>query len=131
MEISKLIDLLNLLNLGNSEQKPTVSDMYQAYVGKAVLIRDRNEGINLGVVAEIDATGVRLKDAQRLHHFVSKDKSLSWYEGVALSGLDAEKSRISPMVEEKLIISPNFSATLVSDEALKQMRGLAVYVTIS
>lgn len=69
-------------------------------IGKKVLVRSYNEGINAGVVVLADETGVELKDARRIYYHRPKDKSLSWYEGVAVSGL-SDSSKVSGTVEKK------------------------------
>jgi len=44
-----------------------------------------------------------LKDCRRIHYMAPKDKSMSWYEGVSLSGL-SDDSRVSPTATTKVII---------------------------
>ena len=72
-------------------------------IGKPVIVRSRNEGINVGIVELADETGVVLKNARRLYYHRPKDKSLSWYEGVAQSGI-SDNSRVSGTVDRKVII---------------------------
>jgi hypothetical protein len=83
-------------------------------IGKPVIVRSRNEGINVGIVVMADETGVILKDCRRLWHHRPADKSLSWYEGVAKSGL-SDKSKVSGTVDKKAVIE-DYSMTGLSDE---------------
>ena len=59
-------------------------------IGKKVLVRSINEGINSGIVIYADNTGVILRHARRLHHHAPADKSLAWYGGVAISGISGD-----------------------------------------
>ena len=73
-------------------------------IGKNVIVRSRNEGINAGIVVLADETGVELKNARRIWYHKPKNKNLSWYEGIAMSGID-ESSKVSGTVETKIIIA--------------------------
>jgi len=79
-------------------------------IGKFVIVRSRNEGINAGTVVMPDSSGVELRNARRLWFHRPNDKSLSWYEGVAISGLSQE-SKVSGTVLSKVIIE-DYSMTL-------------------
>ncbi len=92
-------------------QMPLAASM----IGKKVLVRSRMEGVNAGIVKLADETGVVITEARRLWKHRPKDSSLSWYEGVAVSGLHKD-SIVSGTVPEKVIIE-NYSMTLCSDEA--------------
>jgi len=94
--------------------------LFDRYVGKYVICRSRNEGVNAGVVVECDDTGVILKDARRLYYHRPVNKNISWYEGVALSGLSID-SKVGPAVEK--IIIEDYSLTVCSYEAEKSIRG--------
>jgi hypothetical protein len=102
-----------------SSAESSANTFLQDYLGKYVICRTRNEGINAGVVVEIDETGVVLDDARRIYYHKPKDSSLSWYEGVAQSGLHQE-SKISGPV--KKIIIEDYSLTVCSDVAEKSIR---------
>jgi len=91
-------------------------------IGKPVIVRDRNEGINIGRVVLADETGVELKDARRLYYHEPANKKLSWYEGVAMSGL-SENSKVSGTVSTKTIISNNYSMTATTEEIYKSVLG--------
>jgi hypothetical protein len=86
-------------------------------IGKAVIVRSRNEGINVGIVELADETGVVLKNSRRLYYHRPKDKSLSWYEGVAQSGI-SEDSRVSGTVDRKVIIE---------DYSMTEVRTMGIY----
>lgn len=72
-------------------------------IGKKVLVRSRNEGINAGIVVLADETGIELKNVRRLYYYRPKDSSTSWYEGVAMTGLHSD-SKVSSTVDSKIII---------------------------
>ena len=84
-------------------------------IGKKVIVRSRNEGINAGIVVLADETGVELKDCRRIWYHKPKDKLLSWYEGVAVSGI-SEDSKVSCTVPRKTIIE-DYSMTVCLDDA--------------
>lgn len=96
--------------------------IYKKYIGKYVICRSRNEGVNAGTVIDIDETGVVLEGARRLYYHKPKDKSVSWYEGVAVSGL-GEGCKVG-VAREKLI-AENYSLTVCSDEAKKSIHSCA------
>ena len=91
-------------------------------IGKFVIVRSRNEGINAGTVVLADQSGVELKNCRRIYYHRPKDKSLSWYEGVAMTGLDSH-SKISGTVLSKLIIE-DYSMTECGHEAFKTIMEL-------
>ena len=78
------------------------SSLAGCMVGKEVLIRSRNEGINCGIVEAADETGVILKNARRLWYH-KPDGSDSWYEGVSKLGISVD-SEVSCTVIRKAII---------------------------
>ena len=88
-------------------------------IGKFVIVRTRNEGINAGTVVVADETGVELKNCRRIYYHKPKDKSLSWYEGVAASGLSSD-SKVSGTVKSKVIIE-DYSMTLCCKESEKSI----------
>ena len=90
-------------------------------IGKNVIVRGRNEGINAGTVVLADDTGVELKNCRRIWYHKPKDKALSWYEGVAVTGLSAD-SKVSGTVFKKIIIE-DYSMTECTDEAFKSIMG--------
>lgn len=119
---------LNNLTLGQIKELQSIftgnkieNSMLKSYIGKYVICRTRNEGINAGVVVNIDETGVILKDCRRIWYHEPKDKKLSWYEGVSISGV-SDNSKLSAPVEK--VIIEDYSLTLVTDEAEKSIRGI-------
>ena len=88
-------------------------------IGKAVIVRSRNEGINAGIVVIADETGVELKDCRRLYYHKPKDKTISWYEGVATSGI-SDTSKVSGTVTTKVIIE-DYSMTECNKDAYKSI----------
>lgn len=95
--------------------------LYQRYIGKKVIVRSRNEGINFGEVVACDATGIVLKNARRLWYHKPADTSQSWYEGVANTGVSSD-SKLSAPVAEKAIIE-QYGITVCSDVAIKSLEG--------
>lgn len=95
------------------------TDIYSGYIGKYVICRSRNEGVNAGKVLNLDDTGVVLEDARRLYYHKPDNKSVSWYEGVAKYGLDVS-SKVSTAIE-KLIVE-DYSLTVCTIEAEKSIR---------
>lgn len=88
-------------------------------IGKNVIVRSRNEGINAGTVVIADETGVELKNCRRIWYHKPKDKALSWYEGVAVTGLSND-SKVSGTVTQKIIIE-DYSMTECTDEAFESI----------
>ena len=84
-------------------------------IGKFVIVRSRNEGINAGTVVLADTSGIELKDCRRLFYHKPKDTKVSWYEGVATSGI-ASSSKVSGTVPTKIIIE-DYSVTLCTKGA--------------
>lgn len=92
-------------------------------IGKPVIVRSRNEGINVGIVELADDTGVVLKNARRLYYHRPKDKSLSWYEGIAMSGISND-SKVSGTVDRKVIIEDYSMTEIKSMEVYNQILNL-------
>jgi hypothetical protein len=89
------------------------------YVGKYVIVRSRNEGVNAGKVIEADSTGVLLEDARRLWWHRPKSKEDSWYEGVAKHGISNDTKCSCP--RDKAIIE-DYSMTVCSSESEESIR---------
>lgn len=119
MNIEDLTKILTLLGgISGNETKATDDSkplLASSFIGKFVICRSRNEGINAGTVVELDDTGVVLKDVRRIWYHKPKDVNKSWYEGVALSGL-SDDSKVSCTVEFKAIIE-DYSLTACSEES--------------
>ena len=116
MTIGQFKELSTIFNNGSSCNKESLQ---ARYIGKYVICRSHNEGINAGKVIAADETGVILEDARRLWHHKPVNKSLSWYEGVAESGLDKD-SKISNPVEK--IITEDYSLTICTEASEKSIR---------
>ena len=91
-------------------------------IGKPVIVRSRNEGVNAGIVVIADETGVVLKNCRRLYYHEPLNKELSWYEGIAESGISND-SKVSCTIEKKVIIE-NYSMTEVKKEAYETILNL-------
>lgn len=94
-------------------------NIYDRYKGKYVICRSRNEGVNFGIVLDIDETGVVLQEDRRLYYHRPKNKNVSWYEGVALTGISND-SKIGPPAEK--IIVEDYSLTVCALEAAESLR---------
>lgn len=88
-------------------------------IGKPVIVRSKNEGINVGIVVLADDTGVEIKGVRRLFYHKPKDPSLCWYEGVAMSGI-SDDSIVSGTVDGKTIMEA-YSMTLLKMEIYDQI----------
>lgn len=109
-----------IAKLACGTKQTSSSGLGNQFVGKYVIVRSRNEGINAGKVLELDDTGVILEDARRLYYHKPANKELSWYEGVALEGLSKD-SKVGAEVT-KLIIE-DYSVTVCTKDAEKSIRG--------
>ncbi|MDH3376436.1 MAG: hypothetical protein OEQ39_05640 [Gammaproteobacteria bacterium] len=89
-------------------------------IGKYVIIRSRNEGLNAGYLVSADANGCVISDARRLWYSKPFDSSLSWYEGVAVSGVHPE-SKLSGEVSQKVIVE-DYSITVCSNKAAESIQ---------
>lgn len=107
LTLGQLKEIKSLVGEGSS------TSMLQNYIGKYVICRSRNEGINAGIVKMIDDTGVVLSEARRLWFHKSSNNS-SWYEGVANNGI-SDDSKISEPVEK--VIIEDYSLTICSQKA--------------
>ena len=114
LTIGQAKELTNFFNKPENE-----SSLLSSVIGKYVIVRSRNEGVNCGYVKQADDTGVILTDARRIYYHRPLDKKLSWYEGVAISGLDGS-SKMSNSVSEKIIIE-DYSITICTDLAKKSL----------
>jgi hypothetical protein len=116
---------IDKLTIGEAKQIASLfasneaSDLYTGFIGKYVICRSRNEGVNAGKVLKADETGVILEDARRLYYHKPSDKSVSWYEGVALSGLSTNSK--TGVAVTKIIVE-NYSLTICTENAEKSIR---------
>ena len=97
-----------------------MSSILDTSIGKYVLVRSKNEGINAGYMEAADKTGCVLTDARRLWYHKPKDSGTAWYEGVSQSGFH-EKSKISCPVIRKYIIE-SYSVTECSQKAIDSIK---------
>jgi hypothetical protein len=120
LTIGQLKDIQSLLSLEhNSVSNTKKTDIYSRYIGKYVICRTRNEGVNAGTVIQLDETGVILADARRLYYHEPINKKVSWYEGVAKSGI-SKNSKVGT-AREKLIVE-DYSLTVCTEEAEKSIK---------
>lgn len=104
----------------NEEPKSPQKSILAEALGKYCIVRTRNEGINFGKVVAADETGVVIEEARRIYYHRPKNNNVSWYEGVAATGLHSD-SKISGEVERKYIIE-DYSLTLCSGEAIQSIK---------
>lgn len=120
---------LDDLTLGQIKQLQNLSGRNNCIandaIGKYVIIRSRNEGINAGFLLAADETGCVLGEARRIWYHKPKDSSVAWYEGVAETGLHKD-SKISCKVERKYLLE-DYSITLCSDAGAKSIQEKASY----
>ena len=105
----------------NKDTDMSNGSMLDSMVGKYVIVRSRNEGINAGFVNALDDTGIILNEARRIWYHKPENKNMSWYEGVAESGLSKD-SKVSTPVSEKAIIE-DYSITVCSEVGKKSISG--------
>jgi hypothetical protein len=118
LTIGQLKDLQNLIGGGENRSR---TNIFKPLIGKYVVVRSRNEGINAGYLEEADETGCILKECRRLWYHKPKVTTESWYEGVCNHGL-SEDSKISGAVERKVIVE-DYSIVECTDEAAKSIKG--------
>ena len=114
LTIGQVRELGSMVNSGKTQ-----SNLMSAFIGKYVICRSRNEGVNAGKVLAADNTGVVLEDARRLYYHKPLNKNISWYEGVAKSGLSSDSKTGSPV--QKVIIE-DYSLTICTSEAEMSIR---------
>lgn len=116
-ELIKEVLKETLTEQASGEEAPKASGgILERWLGKYVICRSRNEGVNFGKVERLDASGVELSHCRRLWYH--KPIEGSWYEAVAQHGL-ADESKISAPVS-KLIIE-GYSLTECSRTAAVQI----------
>jgi len=109
-----------LNSIFNKNVESKTSTLLDSVIGKYCIVRTRNEGINFGKVIDCDDTGVILDEARRIYYHKPKDKNVSWYEGVAETGLHSD-SKISGEVSRKYIVE-DYSLTICSEKAVKNIK---------
>ena len=63
-----------LSQMFGSNNNTTKSVIYDGYIGKYVICRTRNEGINAGRVVKLDETGVVLEDISDFQEILIQDE---------------------------------------------------------
>lgn len=122
-QIREIAAIAGSIGINPVESTP-ISAINSRYIGKYVIVRSRNEGINAGEVVMADETGIVLKNARRIWYHRPADET-AWYEGVANSGLRHD-SKISAAVSEKGIIE-DYSVILCSSSAEESIKGFKAY----
>jgi len=100
-------------------EKETRPSIMAEFIGKYVIVRSRNEGLNAGKLIAADDTGCVIEDARRLWYHEPADKAVSWYEGVAIHGL-ANSKAAPPRLK---VIVEDYSCTLCTEKAEASIRG--------
>lgn len=90
-DLEKLIEVVKLLSTENTQQGDC------RYLGEDVIIRTYSAGVWFGTLDQKDGNEVILTNARRMWRWHCK-KSIS-LSGVALHGLNEEKSKIAPPVD--------------------------------
>ena len=120
LTIKQARELQEFFALNKDEQ----SGMLQDAIGKYVICRSQNEGVNAGFLIAADSTGCNLIEVRRLKtHMPAKG---SWYESVALTGLNYKESVVSAPAPEKFIIE-DYSLTVCTDEAAQSIQDMPSY----
>jgi len=121
-----LVKVLGML-LGDDSAKQAAKgeSILDGLIGKYVIVRSRNEGINAGFVKLADDTGIVLSEARRIWYHRPENKAMAWYEGVAESGLSAD-SKVSVAVSEKAIIE-DYSITVCTEVAKESISSHAAH----
>lgn len=120
LTIGDIKELKALFGGGMCNEPSSTLSIISGAIGKYVIVRSRNEGINAGVLKLADETGCVLSDARRIWYHKPKDNKTAWYEGVADNGLHRD-SKVSCTVSEKYIIE-DYSITVCTDEAAKSIK---------
>jgi hypothetical protein len=98
------------------------SNLLNDAIGKYVIVRSYNDGVNAGYLEKADDTGCILTQCRRLWRHKPKNTNLLWFEGVAESGLSEEYTRVGGVTKKKYIIE-KYSIVICSEEAEKSIKG--------
>lgn len=115
LTLGQIRDLQSLIG---GQQK---SGMFKNMIGKYVVVRSRNEGVNAGFLDEADETGCILKECRRMWYHKPAVKTESWYEGVCNHGL-SDDSKVSGIVLRKIIVE-DYSIVECTEKAAKSIQG--------
>jgi hypothetical protein len=116
LTIRQIKDLQALIGVKSEQQ----SSLFKFLIGKYVVVRSRNEGVNAGYLEEADETGCVLKDCRRLWWHKPAVKTESWYEGVCNHGV-SDDSKVSGVVLRKVIVE-DYSIVECTDKAIKSIQ---------
>jgi len=120
-EAKEIAALFGSITAPQSNKKTIFNDI----IGKYVIVRSRNEGINAGFVEAADETGIILTDCRRFWYHKPLSKNESWYEGVANTGVSSN-SKLSAEVQSKIIVE-DYSITRCTDKAILSIRGIKAH----
>ena len=113
----KKSDVINSVTYEFTGEKTIASTL----IGKKVIVRSRNEGVVAGIVELADETGIQLSGARRIWYHKPKDTAVSWYEGVATTGISSD-SKVSCTTKKTII--EDYSVTICEDGAYKSIMEL-------
>jgi len=115
LTVSQVKEILAMFGNRPSAQEPS-DDM----IGKYVIVRCQEAGVHAGVLDSYHGRSCVLSEGRRLWYHEPADRSLSWYEGVAISGLSSN-SKTSATVA-RCILTENCEIVLCSKEAEQSIR---------
>lgn len=121
-EVKKLIQVFEGFGL---IQAPNSKEIDNKMLGKYVIVRCRDAGVHAGYLESYTGRECVLTAARRLWEHRPLDKALSWYEGVAVSGLDAH-SKCSGEVSRRHL-TENCDIVRCTKEAEDNIRGFATH----
>ncbi len=105
----------------NKVEMPTIANnITQEAIGKYVIVRSKNEGVNFGLLKHADETGCVLEEARRLWRLFTSKGDPAWYEGVSKVGL-SPSAKISTPVKTKIIVE-DYSLTVCEEAAIKNIK---------
>lgn len=115
LTLGQIKELQSLFNL-TAQSKP---EMPNPFIGRYCIARTRNAGVIFGKVIDAGDRYLHMIEARRLWRIISEDKTKSWYEGAAKSGLDIS-SKVSSETER--FINEDYELNICSDVAIKSIR---------
>ena len=115
LTLGQIKELQSLFNSA-AQSKP---EMPNPFIGRYCIARTRNAGVIFGKVIASGDRYLHMTEARRLWRIVSEDKTKSWYEGAAESGLDIS-SKVSSEVER--FINEEYELNICSDVAIKSIK---------
>ena len=117
-KIKELLEIVSMLDGDKPEEAKPQSENFTIAVGKYVICRSRNEGVNFGKVVSYENGRIHLVEARRLHWFKPAHETECWYEGVAEHGVSSD-SRLSAFSEKEIV--EDYSITICSDKSVKNI----------